>query len=295
MSINYSFIIPHRNSPELLKRCVGSIPQRDDVQIIVVDDNSDVNLKPDIDRKGVTVKLLTKQEAKGAGHARNIGIEMAQGKWLFFADADDYYTDELLQFLIFHKDSNADVIYFNYNRVGDGEILPCKIINKSVDLLHSELDTIKFKFNAPWNKMVKRHFVKKYDILFEEVVNGNDMFFTFQVGYMANQIEVENAFIYNYDTSTNGMTNKKKNNAEYYLCRLNHAYQLNSFYSFIGHKEWTKLQPLKLLLSILFKKGWGAFFKCLKIFLYNFFTIKKGRNLFVDIITEKCNLTEAKL
>ena len=41
---NYSFIIPHHNLPELLKRCVSSIPKRDDVQIIIVDDNSDPSI-----------------------------------------------------------------------------------------------------------------------------------------------------------------------------------------------------------------------------------------------------------
>lgn len=38
--IKYSIIIPHHNVPTLLERCVNSIPQRDDIQIIVVDDNS---------------------------------------------------------------------------------------------------------------------------------------------------------------------------------------------------------------------------------------------------------------
>ena len=39
--INYSIIIPHRNIPLLLRRCLDSIPRRMDIQIIVVDDNSD--------------------------------------------------------------------------------------------------------------------------------------------------------------------------------------------------------------------------------------------------------------
>lgn len=30
---NYSFIIPHKNCPDLLQRCVDSIPERDDVSI----------------------------------------------------------------------------------------------------------------------------------------------------------------------------------------------------------------------------------------------------------------------
>ena len=44
MEIVYSVIIPHKDIPCLLQRCLDSIPPRDDVQIIVVDDNS----SPDI-------------------------------------------------------------------------------------------------------------------------------------------------------------------------------------------------------------------------------------------------------
>ena len=40
IEINYSFIIPHRNVPHLLQRCIDSIPKRDDIQIIIVDDCS---------------------------------------------------------------------------------------------------------------------------------------------------------------------------------------------------------------------------------------------------------------
>ena len=49
-NINYSIIIPHKNSAGLLQRCLDSIPQRDDIQIIIIDDNS-LNIK-------VTTKIL---------------------------------------------------------------------------------------------------------------------------------------------------------------------------------------------------------------------------------------------
>lgn len=39
----YSVIIPHKNTPELLRRCLSSIPKRGDIQIIVIDDNSDLD------------------------------------------------------------------------------------------------------------------------------------------------------------------------------------------------------------------------------------------------------------
>ena len=86
--LNYSIIIPHKNCPDLLKRLLDSIPERDDVQIIVVDDNSDEGKKPSIDRKDTEVILLDAERSKGAGRARNVGLEHAEGKWLLFADAD---------------------------------------------------------------------------------------------------------------------------------------------------------------------------------------------------------------
>ena len=54
---NYSFVIPHHNSPTLLNRCLDSIPQREDIEIIVVDDNSDADKKPQEDRPDVKLKM----------------------------------------------------------------------------------------------------------------------------------------------------------------------------------------------------------------------------------------------
>lgn len=111
--INYSFIIPHKNTPDLLQKCLDSIPRRDDVQIIVVDDNSDpdkvdFNHFPGHDDPKVEV-CLTK-EGKGAGYARNIGLTHAVGKWLVFADSDDFFTSSFPPFMAKHVDSDADII-----------------------------------------------------------------------------------------------------------------------------------------------------------------------------------------
>ena len=103
-NIAFSVIIPHRNIPLLLRRCLASIPKRPDVQVIVVDDGSDPGIV-DFQKfpwpKGLCVELLLAKERKGAGYARNLGIKRARGKWLIFADADDYFTaEELLNELV---------------------------------------------------------------------------------------------------------------------------------------------------------------------------------------------------
>lgn len=98
--INYSIIIPHKNIPVLLQRCLSSIPRRNDIQVIVVDDNSDLQMVDFSSFPGLEdpfVEVVFTKEGKGAGYARNIGLDKVKGKWLLFIDADDYFYDGMSQ------------------------------------------------------------------------------------------------------------------------------------------------------------------------------------------------------
>ena len=120
--ITYSFIIPHHNTPDLLLRLIDSIPQREDIEIIVVDDNSDDGKKANITRSDVKTIYIDKEHTKGAGRARNVGMDAATGKWLLFADADDFYKPGFIDVLDEYKDDDIEILYFNINSV-NGETL----------------------------------------------------------------------------------------------------------------------------------------------------------------------------
>ena len=95
MDYTYTIIIPHKNAPLLLQRCLDSIPFRDDIQIIVVDDDSSSDVVDFMDFPGSSredVEIIFTKEGKGAGYARNCGLLHARGKWLLFADADDFFS-----------------------------------------------------------------------------------------------------------------------------------------------------------------------------------------------------------
>ena len=109
----YSFIIPHHNSPELLQDLLNTIPQRADVEVIVVDDNSDADKKPQLTRDDVHVIYISAQDSRGAGHARNVGLEAATGKWLLFADSDDFYEHHFLEELDKYTDGDYDIVFFS--------------------------------------------------------------------------------------------------------------------------------------------------------------------------------------
>ena len=118
--INYSIIIPHKNIPDLLQICLDSIPVRDDIEIIVVDDNRDDDIVSKSDLPGLErsdCKVIFTKEGKGAGYARNVGLDNANGKWVLFADADDYFVDDFIAKIDQYKDSDFDIVFFRVNAV----------------------------------------------------------------------------------------------------------------------------------------------------------------------------------
>lgn len=243
--ITYSIIIPHKNIPHLLSRCLKSIPQREDVEVIVVDDNSDPeylkpNVFPGMDRPDVEI-VFTK-EGKGAGYARNVGLRKATGKWLLFADADDYYTDGFLDVLDKYKDSDLDIVYFcihsNKSRFSDN------INNMITGYLNNPSGINDFLFLQnwqPWNKLFRRDYIMTHNFLFEEVYIGNDAMFVVKSGHFARQIGIDLFPLYNYtirDGSLSGNDDKK-------LHRLALFLRLNMFYRSVNKREYLiNLRPL---------------------------------------------------
>lgn len=240
--ITYSFIIPHKNRPDLLKRCIDSIPERDDIQIIVVDDDSDEDKKPYFERSEIEVINISKEESRGAGKARNIGLKKATGSWLLFPDCDDFYVAGFLDILDQYKDTENDLIYFNceYRDGVTNELLTPLNFQQDFNSYDGSDDakiSVKFHHNVPWTKMIKCEYVNKYHFQFEEVINGNDIFFSMMVGYMADNIVVEKRPLYAYLRNENSLVTSKLTKESAY-CKFIHIIKLNSFYDFVGHPEW---------------------------------------------------------
>ena len=201
--INYTIIIPHKNIPDLLRRCLNSIPRRDDIQIIVVDDNSDpekVDFEhfPGVGEKCVEVYFT--KEGKGAGYARNVGLKHAKGKWLLFADADDFFEEDFIVSLDKYLTSAFDVIYFN-SRELDADTLIKISCNRYIERYISHQISLKmlaFYSVVPWGKMIKRSFIDKNCISFEEVKAGNDVLFSYKLACRSHNMEISSDIIYNY-------------------------------------------------------------------------------------------------
>lgn len=218
--INYSIIIPHHNIPLQLQRCLDSLPVRDDFQIIVVDDNSDPAVVdfdsfPGKDRSNVEIYYT--KEGKGAGYARNVGLLHAKGKYLIFADADDFFYRELSTVCDKYLHSNADIVFWGVNSRNSDSL------ELSVDFRADELEKLKASainqgtvyllrwnnrnvLNVPWGKMIKKSLVEENDINFEEVLAGNDAMFSLKCALRAKEILVDKNLVYCVTTREGSLT-----------------------------------------------------------------------------------------
>lgn len=195
---NFSIIIPHHNIPDLLQRCLASIPSCEDIQVIIVDDTSsaeNVAKVKNIEREHPSFEFYYNQEGKGAGHARNIGLDHAIGKWLIFADADDMFTENIKGLMDKYGDSGFDIIYFGNISKDSLSLMPAR---RHVDRMRdfkrlanhpkSLRRWLTCEYTEPWGKFIKRELLADNNIAFEESKVANDFRFSTLCALTANEI-----------------------------------------------------------------------------------------------------------
>ena len=257
--IRYSLIIPHYNIPDLLERCLRSVPERNDLQTIVVDDHSPENCKEALHRIENLfphVSFVYCETNGGAGKARNIGMEKAEGRYLIFADADDYFSEEFPTILDRCKGSTEDIIFFRY--IGVLESLSSKDFNQNIwgnEIMdryfktHIE-DELRCSLIQPWGRFYKRTFIQENNLYFEEIPFSNDYYFVVSAGCKAGQIKVEDCVLYYYvrrDGSLTSSYNKKPNELEIRAAACFRGQKIMKQYGYKFH-----FMPMTSFLSTMF-------------------------------------------
>ena len=269
-----SIIIPHYQSFGFLANCLNSIPIDDETQIIVVDDKSpDWNkYKEKLKSKYPYITFVEMSQNGGAGAARNVGLHLATGKWLMFADADDYFMPNAFDIIKKSLNSKADIVYFKADSI---DIATGKTsdrhqhINSLVDAYDSLDDeaegNLRFRCYAPWGKMIRRNLVTSHQIQFDEVKYANDVMFSAKVGYYAKSIAAVRQSIYCITTSSNSLT--RKMTADAIMCRYRVSVNFHLFLRRIGKKRYQGIILRYFILAI--KYAPSCIFPMLKIGVRN--------------------------
>lgn len=191
-----SIIIPVYNTEEYLKKCIDSLIYQslEDIEIICVNDGSTDNSQEILEnysKKDARIKVLY-QENKKQGAARNKGMEIATGEYIGYVDSDDWvdfdYFEELYNAA---KKQDLDIALATNVRIGNGKTKKrLKIEKEQVAFsLQEKLDLCnQFKNECPTNKIYRREFLLKNNIIWPEGVYCEDKIYTLKAVFWANGI-----------------------------------------------------------------------------------------------------------
>ena len=209
MEKNLSIIVPHYNSPAYLCRLLDSIPMRDDIEIIVVDDRSTEKLEEleECKKKYESDNIIfitSDSPNKGSGAARNVGIKIAKGKWMIFSDADDVFLEGFEDVLASYFETDNDIVYFPPTSIkengekGDRHIEFANYVREyaaNPEKYENELK-IRYRYMPPWSKMMKTSFLNKNGLLFDERMCSEDVMFACRSAYSAKKVAASDTSVY---------------------------------------------------------------------------------------------------
>lgn len=269
-----SIIIPTYNSNEKLTRLINSIPNKyiNNLEIIVIDDCSTINQSIYIEN--INVKFTRLNENVGQGAARNHGAKIANGKYLFFCDSDDYLiSDKFNEFIEFLIKENIDV---DLIRMGFKQMEESKKVMFTKNYLFNDLNKylIYCFFRKRKTSITTCSHIYKREIflecLFSEVrLCSEDLDHFFAISEKIKSIYITNFNMYfydrnNIDSTTNKYSLELIKNQEIiyikYISKLKNNYLLLILCLFYWFFYFPKS---KIYIKHYLKKLFISFFKCI--------------------------------
>lgn len=261
----FSVIMPVYNVQEYLHKAIESVLNQSftNFELIIVDDGSTDNSKNIIQKFLKNDKRITYffQENMGLSEARNTGIRLSKGEFIFFMDSDDEISTETLsrvsETISYHQPS---IIMFNY-KIIEGNKLICVPRLKAgfyssnyifMGILRRKLE------NYAWQFVVHRSYFKE-NLFFKKGVYYEDIDWTPRLLSKADKIYYIQEPLYSYRMRSGSITHtlneKKLRDLEIVLLSMNNT--INNFFpTFTDCFEiWRK--PLDLSIYFNYTKiGW---------------------------------------
>lgn len=218
-NIDLSIIVPVFNVEGYLKRALDSILKQSSsikYEILLIDDGSTDQSGAICDEyqdnySNIFVKHI---ENNGVSEARNLGISLSRGKYLYFMDPDDFLTDDFFEQIYPNLNGKWDVLCFGYNEIKENNntILSCRShsyqhlgLLKKEEFRNDFIDLFKtdMMYNV-WSRIYKKEFILKNNIKFPSRPIGEDTLFNFQVYQHLDNILFIDSTLYNYIAGRSG-------------------------------------------------------------------------------------------
>lgn len=208
-----SIIIPIYNVEKYLDRCVESACNQTykHLQIILVDDGSPdmcPQMCDDWAKKDSRIQVIHKKNG-GLSDARNAGLDVARGKYIYFLDGDDYVEPTLVETALWYMTDGVDMVVFPcFTHRTDGTVYksPFRIgkylLPDGKSRADFTIDTLlqwKIGWEA-WSRLYIRANIEKFGLRFEDnkEIFAEDLYFCLCYCAHANQVVCIPDCLYHY-------------------------------------------------------------------------------------------------
>ncbi len=234
MTPYFSVILPVYNVENYLERCVRSVENQSfsDYELILVDDGA-------TDHSGAMCDALAEQydnitvlhkENGGLSSARNAGLKIAKGEYVWWVDSDDWIEpDALSQLYELTATQMPELVKFNYYRVQTEHAAVCSkaapglYTNEQTQILCNMAfyDAGRFILSA-WSCLYRREFLLRHGLCFvsERQIGSEDYLFNLEALLLAQSIRVTSCILYSYEQRAGSLTQKYRQNLPEKYTRL---------------------------------------------------------------------------
>ncbi len=187
-----SVIVPAYNSEAFIGECLASVCEQtlSDIEVIVVDNGStDGTAKVAHDYAAADERIrVFQQENQFAGVARNNGMRVAEGEYLYFLDSDDYIEPCCLELMVQSAElTSSDVVVCRSISIDNntGERVPldyaCNGVEYGIGFKPEEISSHIFQsfVGWPWDKLFRSSAIREMGLEYQALRTSNDALFVF--------------------------------------------------------------------------------------------------------------------
>jgi len=172
MPVKVSVVVPVYNPGRYIEECVGSLLRQslpsDEYEAIFVDDGSTDGTGERLDAlaaEHANVTAIHIPNSGWPGRPRNVGMDAATGKYVYFVDNDDWLEPQALERLYDYAERNGSDVVIG-REVGHGKGVPRELFRRNVPDASLERDPLLVLLTP--HKLFRRDFLREHDIRFPE-------------------------------------------------------------------------------------------------------------------------------
>lgn len=212
-----SIIIPVYNGSKYINRTLNSVLNQtfQDFEVICINDCSSDNsfdILQEFAQKDERIKIINNEKNLGAALSRNVGIDIANGEYIYFLDADDYIAEKYLECMVQKiEQENCDIV-LNLSIVNEMNDNSTEYKHPSMPAINPEgeyLDKITTIHDAPcfiWARIYRKSFLNKNKLRFLDIHATDDVVFNAIVDMYVDKTFVFYGEKYHYTVNNTSVT-----------------------------------------------------------------------------------------